>query len=71
MENKKEQIPKQYKSFQPHSKEWLEKAAQLELNMFRSILGKPDFTLEEMREMNKKNLDNNLSITFLKKNEKK
>lgn len=71
MENKKEQIPKQYKSFQPHSKEWLEKAAQLELNMFRSILGKPDFTLEDMREMNKKNLDNNLSITFLKKNEKK
>lgn len=71
MENKKEQIPKQYKSFQPHSKEWLEKAAQLELNMFRSILGKPDFTLEEMREMNKKNLDNSVSITFLKKNEKK
>jgi hypothetical protein len=61
MENKKEQIPKQYKSFQPHSKEWLEKAAQLRLNMYRSILGKPDFTLEDMHEMDKQNLDNNVS----------
>lgn len=71
MENKKEQIPKQYKSFQPHSKEWLEKAAQLRLNMYRSILGKPDFTLEDMHEMDKRKPDDSINVTFIKNNEKK
>lgn len=67
MENKKELKPKWRQPLQPLSVEREMRLKQTDLKMFRLLLDKPDMTIEEMQEMNNKEPDNEVKVTFIKK----
>lgn len=40
----------------------------IDLKLFKGLTGRPDMTVEEMREMNKMNPDDSIKVSFLKRN---
>lgn len=55
------------KIFPPYSEELKKQLEETALEAYRIILGRPNMTVEEMREMNKTNVDTTTRVTFLKK----
>lgn len=54
------------KLYEPYTEERLHKLEQITLKGVRSLLGRPDLTVEEMREMNKVKRDDKIRVTFVK-----
>ncbi len=50
----------------PRSEEREQELEQITLEAFRKILGRPDMSVQEMREMNSRKRENTIEVTFLK-----
>ena len=60
--------PKKQQPLQPRSEEREKRLEQIRLDMFRNILGNPDMSVKEMRDMNNRKQDSIIEVTFLKHN---
>ncbi len=58
----KEQVP-----FTGYSREMDERIDQITLELFRKLLGDPNMTVQQMKEMNNRPRPNTINVTFLKK----
>ena len=60
---------KHMQPLQPYSEELEKELEQIRLRTFRIILGNPNLSVQEMREMNnRKQEENTIEVTFLKHN---
>jgi len=66
MKKRNNMRPKWRQPLQPPSQEREEWWDQTMLKMYRKILGNPNMTVEEMKEMNNRKQDNTTEVTFLK-----
>ena len=51
---------------QPYSEEMEARIEEIKLRSFRKILGNPNMSVQEMREMNNRKRENTIEVTFLK-----
>src|SRR5690625_5636158 len=69
MNKRKNFMPKNRQPLQPYSEEREKRLEQIRLRTFRIILGNPNLSVQEMREMNnRKQEENTIEVTFLKHN---
>ena len=68
MNKRRNILPKKLQPLQPRSEEREKRLEQIELEMFRKILGNPNMSVQEMREMNNRKQENTIEVTFLKHN---
>ncbi len=67
MNNEKRTTPKVKQPLQPYNAEREARLEQSSLEMFRKILGNPDLSVQEMREMNNRKRESTTRVIFLKK----
>ncbi len=56
-----------YRPLRPRSEEREQELEQIMLEAARQTLGRPDMSLQEMREMNSRKRENTIEVTFLKR----
>ena len=52
--------------YKPYSEERVRKLEEITLRGMRSVLNRPDMSVQEMREINSRKPENTIEVTFLK-----